>query len=185
MASGSASVEQLAALRVLAHPLRLRMLSLLTGCACSAAELGRELGVSQALASYHLRQLHAAGVVQLAEIRPRRGGREKRFIYRPPSEGESAQAAPSEDLALFAEALCVELRRRVAQAQAREKRLGVDAELWVHPDDWESALQTVKTASTALHEAARHPRAPGSIRVSMTALLFCMTLTDSSPDGDE
>src|ERR1700722_5907615 len=74
---------ELSRLRVLAHPLRLRMLSLLTGAAFSAMELSRELGVSQALASYHLRQLYAAGVVELTEVRSRRGGRERRFTYAP------------------------------------------------------------------------------------------------------
>src|ERR1700753_250020 len=59
--------NNLSSLRVLAHPLRLRMLSLLTGAALSATELGRELGVSQALASYHLRQLADAEVVELGE----------------------------------------------------------------------------------------------------------------------
>ncbi len=57
------------------------MLSLLTGAPFSASELSRELGVSQALASYHLRQLHAAGVIELSEVRAKRGGRERRFVY--------------------------------------------------------------------------------------------------------
>src|ERR1035438_78848 len=82
--------RRLVALRALAHPLRLRMLSLLTGAAMSAAELARELGVSQALASYHLRQLADAEAVELAEERSRRGGKERRYRYRvPPSAGRT------------------------------------------------------------------------------------------------
>ena len=57
------------ALRVRAHPLRLRMLSPLTGASTSAMELSRELSVSHALVGYHLWQLHAAGVIELAEVR--------------------------------------------------------------------------------------------------------------------
>jgi hypothetical protein len=38
-------------LRATAHPIRLRLLSLLTGLAMGAAEAGRELGLSQAAAS--------------------------------------------------------------------------------------------------------------------------------------
>src|SRR6187549_612915 len=53
-------------LRATAHPLRLEMLSLLTGAALSAAEVARELGVTQANASYHLRLLHRAGLVEEA-----------------------------------------------------------------------------------------------------------------------
>ena len=51
------------ALRATAHPLRLQILSMLTGTAMSAAELARELGTSQANASYHLRVLAQAGEV--------------------------------------------------------------------------------------------------------------------------
>lgn len=50
-----------AELRALAHPLRLRILSLLTGQAMSAAEVARALGCTQANASYHLRLLASVG----------------------------------------------------------------------------------------------------------------------------
>ena len=68
---------------MLAHPLRLRMLSPLTGASNSAMELSQELSNSHPLASYHLRQMHAAGVIELAEVRLPNGGRERRFSYRP------------------------------------------------------------------------------------------------------
>ncbi|MGH3151858.1 MAG: ArsR family transcriptional regulator, partial [Streptosporangiaceae bacterium] len=118
--------DERSGLRVLAHPLRLQMLSLLTGSALSAMELSRELGISQALASYHLRQLHGAGVIELAEVRSRRGGRERRFVYRPAAPGPPrATSALTDGLALFAEAVCVELRRRSRDAEAGPGRLGV------------------------------------------------------------
>ncbi|TDD23761.1 ArsR family transcriptional regulator, partial [Kribbella turkmenica] len=50
-------------LRATAHPVRLRMLSLLTGTAMSAAEVARELGLTHANASYHLRILLESGTV--------------------------------------------------------------------------------------------------------------------------
>ena len=108
--------QQVAALRARAHPLRLRMLSLLTGAAMSAAELGRELGVSQALASYHLRQLADAEVVELAEQRSRRGGRERRYRYRVPPHTGDQPSPDAEGHALFVEAVIEELRlaRRTA-----------------------------------------------------------------------
>lgn len=56
-----------AELRALAHPLRLRILSLLTGQAMSAAEVARALGCTQANASYHLRLLASIGKVVVAE----------------------------------------------------------------------------------------------------------------------
>ncbi|TLF25906.1 helix-turn-helix domain-containing protein, partial [Microbacterium sp. 5K110] len=68
-------------LRATAHPLRLRLLSLLTGAALSAAEAGRELGVSQAAASYHLRVLERAGLIRVVEVVRLRGGDAKRYRH--------------------------------------------------------------------------------------------------------
>lgn len=68
-------------LRARAHPVRLQMLSLLTGSAMSAAELARELGLTQANASYHLRMLVRAGLVTPAGQERVRGGTAKRYRY--------------------------------------------------------------------------------------------------------
>lgn len=167
--------DELSGLRVLAHPLRLRILSLLTGAAGSAMEMSRQLGVSQALASYHLRQLHQAGVIELAEIVPKRGGRERRYRYRPRPERSSGGGSDREALLLYAQALCVELRRRVRDAESGHGRLSVDAELWVDPADWTHAIEAIKGASVLLHHKAQPPRSPGTVRVSVSALLFAMT----------
>lgn len=167
-----AANEALPGLRVLAHPLRLRMLSLLTGAPFSAMGLSRELGISQALASYHLRQLHAAGLIELTEVRSRRGGRERRFVYRP---GSPISSEPEgETLALFAEASCVELRRRSGEALPGGPQVGVDAELWVDPADWAETVGAIRAQSERLHERARAPRSPGTIKVSVSAMLFTM-----------
>ncbi len=174
--------DELSGLRVLAHPLRLRMLSLLTGAAFSAMELSRELGISQALASYHLRQLHSAGVIELAEVRSRRGGQERRFAYRPAAPGLPGRTPSATDgLALFAEAVCVELRRRSQEAEAGVDRLGMDAELWVGPAEWAEAVDAVRAASIGLHRQARPPRTAGTIRVSVSAVLFSMTTNATTP----
>ena len=56
------------ALRALAHPLRLRLHALVgREGAITAAEAARQLGISQALASHHLRQLAKYGYVEPAE----------------------------------------------------------------------------------------------------------------------
>ncbi len=73
---------------------------------------------------------------------------------------------------LFAEALCVELRRRSHEAQPGGRRLGVDAELWIAPDEWERAVDEIGAAARALHDCARPPRTSGTVRVSVSALLF-------------
>ena len=175
--------SELSRLRVLAHPLRLRMLSLLTGAAFSAMELSRELGISQALASYHLRQLHAAGVVELTEVRTRRGGRERRFTYS--TAATTSAGIGDRDLegyALLAEAFAVELRRRSQYADPGATGLGVDAELWVDPAVWSSTIEAVRAATTELHERACPPRTAGTTRVSVSALLFSMV--EPPPDDD-
>ncbi len=167
--------EQVAALRALAHPLRLRMLSLLTGAAMSAAELARELEVSQALASYHLRQLADAGIVELAETRSRRGGRERRYRHRvEPTAADHPPTIDDEGHALLIEALVHELRRRSERRAPDVPGLTIDAELWVDPEDWEQARGAIARAGVMLHERARGPREAGTMHVNATVALFAM-----------
>ena len=66
-------------LRATAHPVRLEMLSLLTGAELSAAEVARELGITQANASYHLRLLRTAGLLEEAGQEKVNGGTAKRY----------------------------------------------------------------------------------------------------------
>ena len=62
-----------AAMRAFAHPVRLALHELLMRAGTmTAADAAREVGVSQALASYHLRQLAKAGLVTQAEPRDER-----------------------------------------------------------------------------------------------------------------
>jgi DNA-binding transcriptional ArsR family regulator len=172
-----------AGLRARAHPLRLRMLSLLTGAAMSAAELARELGISQALSSYHLRQLAEAGLVELHEERSVRGGRERRYRHwvqpriEPPDT--EAQATEGEAQALFVEAIIAELLRRASARVSHPRGLGVDAELWVRPRDWEQARQAIAAASTLLHSKARRPHERGTVHVNTSVVMFAMR--DGSP----
>ncbi|MFI9595387.1 winged helix-turn-helix domain-containing protein [Nonomuraea sp. NPDC052265] len=62
-----------AAMRAFAHPVRLALHELLLRAgATTAADAAREVGISQALASYHLRQLAKYGLVEQAEARDER-----------------------------------------------------------------------------------------------------------------
>ena len=79
------------ALRAVAHPVRLRMLSLLTGTELSAAEVARELGITHANASYHLRTLLDAGELVIASEEKIRGGVAKR--YRHPWQDDAVRDA--------------------------------------------------------------------------------------------
>ncbi len=169
MSLGDVDRVRVASLRAMAHPLRLRMLSLLTGAELTAAEVARELGITHANASYHLRQLEAAGVVEV------------------PRASASGAARPAGTTTCWARwtvlrrrlwvaprpghAVAEELQRRAAEEVAG-KRLLVDAELWVDPEVWAATVAAVHAASTALHEAARPPRSPGTVRVSASVGLF-------------
>jgi DNA-binding transcriptional ArsR family regulator len=73
--SGPGDVE---ALRAFAHPLRLRLLSLLRiDGPATATELGRRVGESSGSTSYHLRQLARYGFVEDDPDQP--GGRKRRW----------------------------------------------------------------------------------------------------------
>lgn len=163
-------------LRALAHPVRLRILSLLTGHAMSSAELARELGMKHAAVSYHVRQLERARFLEVAETRTVRGGRERRYRYRTGSGGSGSgggrgQWRQGDDPRLVVRAVTGELIRRLAEGPSHWRAFA-DAELWVDPGLWEDVRERVSAAMTDLHSAARPPRSAGSVHVSATALLF-------------
>jgi len=179
-----------ARLRALAHPVRLRILSLLTGAALTAADVARELGMNHANASYHLRQLLAVDVIEVVGEERIRGGAAKRYRYVVGSEARPSEvdpaAQPGPGHRLMFEAVATELRRRAAHVRRVRGNHMTDAELWVDPEDWQRFRDTVGDASTALHRLARPPRTGGTVRVSATIALFEMTPSDvDSTEGEE
>jgi DNA-binding transcriptional ArsR family regulator len=173
-------------LRAVAHPLRLRMLSLLTGAQLSAAEVARELGITHANASYHLRVLADAGELVVAEEERIRGGVAKR--YRHPwddhpsyTEGPAPSPSSDEDRDLYVRALAEELVRRSRLRAPGTRQALTDAELWVRPDVWKQVSSLVEEASTLVHAEARPPRTEGTVHVNLTAALFQMA--DPPPAG--
>lgn len=164
-------------LRATAHPIRLRMLSLLTGAALSAADLGRELDITQANASYHLRTLARAGQVEVAATETVRGGQAKKYRYRYPEQSPTAQqprhgvSADAAEFRRYLEALHHELVRRAAHRVAGPA-ISSDAEVWLTPDVWRRAHDLVKAASMLVHEEALPPHAAGSVHVNFQTELF-------------
>lgn len=166
----SLGVER-AGLRAMAHPVRLRILSLLTGAAMTAAELARELDLTHANASYHLRQLVAAGAVEPAGEERIRGGVGKRYRHR---LDVRLPVTEVRDRTPMYAALASELRRRGLLSRSEGRGHLTDAELWVDPEVWHEVRHAVHQASVQLHEAAQPPRTPGTIRVNATMALFEM-----------
>ncbi len=165
---------EVSGLRALAHPIRLRILSLLTGTELSAAEIARELDISHANASYHLRQLAAAGEVVVAGEERIRGGVAKR--YRHPWDAAPRRRsadADAEDRAVYVRALAAELERRFRLRGPGRANL-TDAEMWVPTQVWDEVFGLVEQASTLLHAQALPPRTDGTVHVNMTAAMFEM-----------
>jgi DNA-binding transcriptional ArsR family regulator len=169
-----------AELRAMAHPVRLRVLSLLTGGPMTAAEVAREMNLTHANASYHLRQLLAAGTIQVAGEERIRGGVARRYRYdlerdlrlegRPPTGPEHLRHR-----AQLIDAVATELRRRIRRVRPTKGRQHLtDAELWVEPEVWADVMARMNAASEDLHRAARPARTEGTILVSATIALFEM-----------
>ncbi len=107
--------DAVARLRATAHPVRLRILSLLTAEAMSAAEVARTLEITHANASYHLRLLHDAGELVVESEEKIRGGVAKRYRYDATRE-VADRSSPVDDRIAYARATALEVERRLLDA---------------------------------------------------------------------
>lgn len=156
----------------MAHPVRLQMMSLLTSAPLTAAEVARELGLTHANASYHLRNLLAAGLIVVAGEEKIRGGVAKRYRYDAQSEPVRGSDPDAERRAEYS-ALAHELIRRSAKARfVAGAGLGADGDFWVDPETWSAIRDRISDAIDELHRAARPPRTPGTVRTSTTVAMF-------------
>jgi DNA-binding transcriptional ArsR family regulator len=162
--------QSLIPLRAMAHPLRLRMLSLLTGAPLSATDLARELEIAHASASYHLSQLAEAGLVYPVpnEAPPAGGGRPPIRYRHDPAVGERLDRSEGRELAFAA--MVEDVNRRL-RALSRQRQV-IDAEVWLEPQDWEEICALTARVGELLHGGARAPHAPGSVHASATLALF-------------
>ncbi|MDF8266336.1 ArsR/SmtB family transcription factor [Luteipulveratus flavus] len=165
--------DRIGELRAVAHPVRLQMLSLLTGAAMSAAEVARELDITQANASYHVRVLARNGLLREAGTESVRGGVAKKYRY-VGEERRSGRHVSEEDQALQVEAYAQELRRRLADRRTGSRGMFTDAEMWVTPEVWKKVEALVHEATVLVHEEAQPPRTDGTVKVNMQAFLFEM-----------
>jgi DNA-binding transcriptional ArsR family regulator len=177
--------KRISELRATAHPLRLQMLSLLTGAELSAAEVARELGVTQANASYHLRLLESAGLLEVAGEESVRGGRAKK--YRHPWDAPVArhEATRDADRLAYVRVLADMIPRRFLERQQGTPSRFTDADLWVEPEAWDRVCALVDEASTLLHASARPPRTEGTVRAALSVAAFRLrTEQDTDTDTD-
>jgi DNA-binding transcriptional ArsR family regulator len=163
-----------AALRAMAHPIRLRIMSLLTGAPLTAAEVARELGISHANASYHLRNLLTGGLIVPAGEEKIRGGIAKRYRY-DAHRDKGIGPVPDEQLRADFIAVAEELIRRARVTRfPTEGKILADADLWVDPETWRAIRSRVHEAVRDLHDAAQPPRTPGTVHTGTTVAMFEM-----------
>ncbi|MEP6632316.1 MAG: metalloregulator ArsR/SmtB family transcription factor [Lapillicoccus sp.] len=159
-------------LRALAHPVRLEMLSLLTGTAMSAAEVARELDLTQANASYHLRLLRDAGLLVIAGEEKVNGGVAKRYrhLWDQPQPGVGPGSPDDVDAVVrtLSDAVSLRLPRRVRE----ERGHFTDADLWVEPAVWDQVTNLLTEASRLMHAEAKPPHAEGTVRGNLSILAF-------------
>jgi DNA-binding transcriptional ArsR family regulator len=169
-----------AELRAIAHPIRLRILSLLTGAPMSATDIARELKISHANASYHLRRLLAVGTIVIHSEEKVHGGVVRRYRYDVDRQASTSKqnrtpsvSVVNEQKLVFA-ALAGELVRRSELLAHGRSAAQTDAEVWLPPEKWEELRAQASSTIVELHRSALPPHTPGSVRVSATVALFVM-----------
>ena len=139
------------------------------------------MDVQHASASYHLRSLHDAGLVALAEERTVNGGLERRYRVVDPPEGPVGDEPTStEDWMALVAAFTAILQQRAARVSTAPKWFA-DAELWAPAEAVVRARQRMHSVLRDLQQAAVDPAAHSARRVSASALLFEMDEHDAGP----
>lgn len=155
----------------MAHPVRLRILSLTTAEPMSAAEIAEQLGIAHASASYHARQLVYAGLLQVDESGDTNGrpaGRPPvRYRYFPSLSDHLDRSQGQE--ALWA-ATSQEIARRLRQRTRH--RVGADAEVWLTREDFETVCHLAQQLSDLIHSRAQRPGATNTTHGSVSILVF-------------
>lgn len=167
--------DDLKELRAAAHPVRLRIMSLLTGTAMSAAEVARELDLTHANASYHLRLLHESGAIVEAGEERIRGGVAKRYRYPHEERGRHPKRTVSQNRVAELRALAREIERRLHQRKSRGRNHFSDIEAWVPPEVAGRARELLMEASALMHDHNQPPRTPGTTHLSASSWIFEMT----------
>ena len=83
-------------IKALTHPLRVQILRALEERTASPSELADEIGAPLGNVSYHVRQLHALGLIKLVKKTPRRGAIEHHYkaLVQPPMTDEAWAGQP-------------------------------------------------------------------------------------------
>ena len=152
----------------MAHPLRVRMLSLLVSGPLSATEVAAELDVAPPTASYHLKRLSDAGLAEPhSEATGARGRPSRRYRLTAGIEtrlnrndgGEVAFGSMVEDLLA---------RHRALVAH----RFEADAEVWMTPEALDRVEALARQLYAVVSQEAKRSRTPGTRSASITISVF-------------
>ena len=157
-------------LRVTAHPIRLQILSLLTGNSMSQGEVAKSLGFSNAAISYHFNTLKSAGWLKETGTKSVRGGTAHLFTYNSASISSKKQRnlGPSSWQAVGSELI------RRAKHFRKGVQLLADADIHIDPQTWHELATEMQSIVIRIHEAAVPPKSKNAVRVNLTVAMFEM-----------
>ena len=146
--------------RVVAHPLRVQALSVLTERPASPKELAAELGAPVGNISYHVRELEAVGLIELVDEKKRRGAVEHfyRAIARPMLSAEEWEELSLDDRQNFSAWIIQLLLADASQAlaagtfDARSDRYLSRTPMLVDEEGWRELIEIHATALKATLE---------------------------------
>ncbi len=154
-------------LRSTAHPIRLRILSLLTGENLTQGELAKLLGKSQGVIGYHLQGLIEAGKVSVAGKKIVRGGEATIYKYNLSSTRSRNKSTQKVQI----QALAHELIRRSSSFE-NGNQVFSDLEFWVSEENWTKAVSQIYEILENLHKVALPSKQEKSLRASLSVALF-------------
>ena len=181
-------VAGLAAMRALAHPIRVRMMHLLRTEPLSASELARRLDIRFGSAQYHLRSLGRAGIARRVGERTRRGGTEVLFEVPHDLWVDEGPDTPVGTRQAMNRAYVGEILRRMDAASA--ERVGTDRDVR-STRSFELDAAGLAAATEALHaflhrldELALERPTEDSMTFTAANLFFRIPRSASDPAGE-
>ena len=170
--------------KALAHPLRIRILTLLDKRTASPSELAEELGAPLGNVSYHVRQLASFGLIKLVKRTPRRGAIEHHYRAQPRRQVSDAAWARVPDIVKEAavNAALADVAHRVAAAAGAGGFSHPDAnlanvQLRLDEEGWQAVareLAALLDRVDEIHEESRRRSSDGEHREERDASLVTM-----------
>ena len=184
-------------IKVLAHPLRVRILAILEQRVASPSEIAGELEASLGVVSYHVRRLEALGLIKLVRKTPRRGAVE--HYYRADAQhhipDEAWAQVPDIVRQAMAGATLGEISARVNAAAAEGgftrddahlslTKMALDEQGWrAISKELAKLLERVDRIQAECHERLRNDDHAGERHAMVSMMLFESADVSAPTDG--